>query len=107
MRIEALKYRTDDKQDIIIVVGFYESHMKTVWKIDDIKYKTSRQREYKYYSNTFRDNYEYRRLETEERDNYRMQKYIEFVGKDKLNEAVMAAWQMMKPDLENISTGNI
>lgn len=53
MRIEALKYRTEDNKDIIIIVDFYDSFSKFVWKIADIKYKTSRQRRYNYFSETF------------------------------------------------------
>lgn len=107
MRIDALQYRTEDKQDIIIVVDFYEDYRKPVWRVVEIKYKTSRQREYRYFTYTFRDNWEYRSLDLDERKEYVMKKFEEFVGRDKLNEAVMAAWQMLKPDFDNITVGNI
>ena len=55
MRIEALKYRTEDKNDIIICVDVYDNYGELGWKIADIKYKTSRQRNYRYYSEIFRD----------------------------------------------------
>lgn len=107
MRIEALKYRTEDRNDIIIVVDFYVDYRNYIWRIEDIKYKTSRQREYRHYSDTFRDNWNYRQLNLDERKKYAMRKYEEFVGRDKLNEAVMIVWEMIKPNLENIVAGNI
>ena len=39
MRIEALKYRNENNQDIIIIVDFYDLSSKIVWRIADIKYK--------------------------------------------------------------------
>lgn len=107
MRIDALQYRTEDKQDIIIVVDFYEDYKNPRWRIVEIKYKTSRQREYRYFTYTFRDDWDYRRLDLESRKEYVMKKFEEFVGRDKLNEAVMSAWQMLKPDFDNITVGNI
>jgi len=107
MRIDALQYRTEDKQDIIIVVDFYEDYKNPRWRIAEIKYKTSRQREYRFFTYTFRDDWDYRRLDLEGRKEYVMKKFEEFAGRDKLNEAVMAAWQMLKPDFNNITVGNI
>lgn len=107
MRIEALKYRTEDKQDIIIVVDFYENFMHSEWRIADIKHKTSRQREYRYFSSSFRDDWDYRKLDFEERMGYVMKKYEEFVGREKLEEAVEVAWKMLRPDLGKIGVCNI
>jgi hypothetical protein len=107
MRIEALKYRTEDKNDIIICVDFYESYRKPEWRIADIKYKASRQRKYKYFSETFRDDYDYRKLDVPERWIYALKKFEEFVGRDKLEEAIMAAWKSFEPNLEEILVGNI
>ena len=107
MRIEALKYRTEDKQDIIIVVDFYENFQYPEWRIADIKHKTSRQREYRYFSNSFRDNWDYRKLDREDRWDYAMKKYEEFVGREKIEEAVEAAWKSIKPDLGKIGVCNI
>lgn len=104
MRIEALKYRTAEKNDIVIIIEFYETYdlKGCKWDIADIKYKTSRQRNYRYYSDIFSENYEYRHLSVEERRLYSYKKFEEFVGKDKLEEALMAAWESLKPDLDKI-----
>lgn len=78
-------------------------------KIDKscIKHKTSRQREYRYFSYSFRDNWDYRELDREERWDYTMKKYEEFVGREKLEEAVEAAWKSLRPDLGKIGVCNI
>lgn len=102
MRIEALKYRTEDKQDIIIFVDVYDDINCFRWKIADIMYKTSRQKNYRNLSQIFRDTWEYRELNSEERRDYTMKKYEEFVGREKLEEAVDAAWRSIKPDMEKI-----
>lgn len=107
MRIEALKYRTEDKQDIIIIVDFYDNYMNPLWRIADIKHKTSRQREYRYLSASIRDDWNYRKLDREERWDYVMKKYEEFVGREKLEEAVELAWKSLRPDLGKIGVCNI
>ena len=108
MRIEALKYRTEDNNDIIIYVNFREGYgIKDCWTIADIHYKTSKQRNYRVFSHTFRDLYEYRHLDYDKRDEYKIKKFEDFVGKEKLQEALMAAWNLLKPDMENISVGAI
>lgn len=108
MRIEALKYRTDDNNDIIIWVNFRDGYIKEErWEIAEIQYKTPKQRNYRVFSHTFRDLYEYRHLDYDKRDEYKLKKFEEFVGKEKLQEALIAAWQMMKPDIESISIGAI
>lgn len=107
MSIEALKYRTEDKNDIIICVDFYEDYGKPEWRIADIKYKTSRQKNYKYFSETFRDDWDYRELDAPERRIYAFKKFEEFVGRDKLEEAIIAAWESLRPNLDEISVGNI
>ena len=38
----------------------------------------------------------------EERTAYVLNKQIEFVGEEKLREALMAAWNMIKPDPDRV-----
>jgi len=106
MRIDALKYRTKDNQDIIIVVELmigYGYQNNNIWRVADIGHKSSRQRKYTYLSTEIRDIYEYRKLDQEEREVYIKEKYIEFVGMDKIEEAVMAAWKSIIPNAEDLS----
>ena len=107
LRIDALKYRTEDKQDIIIVVEFYTNYRKPEWRIAEIKHKTSRQREYRWFTDSFKDEYSYRRLSMEDRQKYALEKFESFVGREKIEEAVEAAWKSIRPDLGNIGTTNI
>ena len=58
---------------------------------------------YTYLSTEIRDRYEYRKLDQEEREVYVKEKYIEFVGMDKIEEAVMAVWKSIIPNAENLS----
>ena len=106
MRIDALKYRTEDNQDIIIVVELmigYVYQDKKIWRVADIGYKSSRKRKYTYLSTEIRDKYEYRKLSQEERESYIKEKYVEFVGVDKIEEAVIAAWKSIMPNTEELS----
>lgn len=104
MRIDALKYRTEDKQDIIIVVELITEYSQNnnIWKIADIGYKSSRQRKYTYLSTEIRNRYEYRKLNQKERELYIKEKYIEFVGVDKIEEAVLSAWKSIIPNTKNL-----
>lgn len=110
MLIDALKYRTEDKKDIIIqvnlVIGVGYTN-NNIWRIEDIKYKTSRQRKYKYFSESFSNNYDYRRLDSKEREKYILSKYIEFVGEDKLKEALTAAHKSIIPNLDNLAVSYV
>lgn len=107
LRIEALKYRTEDKRDIIIVVDFFVDYNNTEWRIAEIKYKTSRQREYRWFTDSFKDEYSYRKLDMKGRQEYAVKKFEGFVGREKLEEAVETAWRNIRPDLDNIGTTNI
>lgn len=107
MRVEALKYRNENNQDIIIIVDFYENFPNNVWKVTDIKYKTSRQKIYRYFSETFCEDYNYRKLNSKERKLYALHKYYEFVGKEKIEEAFLKAWEAFKPDLDKIEADDV
>ena len=110
MRIDALKYRTEDKQDIIIVVDFVNGvgYMNCDnWRIADIGYKTSRQKTYRYLSSTIRESWDYRKLNIEERDEFVLKKYIDFVGEEKLKKAIIAAYKSLEPNLEKLDVSKI
>ncbi len=44
------------------------------------------------------DNYLYRCLNMEDRDKVKFKTYVEAVGLDVLNEALLEAWEMTKPN---------
>ncbi len=110
MRIDALKYRTENNQDIVIVVEFVNGvgYLNcNNWRIADIGYKTSRQRNYRYLNSDIRNNWDYRKLDIEERDDFVLKKYIEFVGEEKLKEAIVAAYKSIEPNLEKLDVSKI
>lgn len=107
MRIEALKYRNEDNQDIIIIVEFYGSFEKHEWRIADIKYKIAGRHKYSYLSEIFYNDIDYRRLDLEGRKLYAMHKYEEFVGREKLERAVANAWIALKPKLNEIQAVDV
>lgn len=101
-RIETPSFKTEDKTEIIIIVGCNSEYNGIFWCIEDIKYRKYRQRQFRYMSKEFRDLYEYGRLDSDEREEYAYRKYEEFVGKERLQEALMYAWNMIKPNQDNI-----
>ena len=103
MRIEALKYRTNNL-DIIIFVDFdvlSGEHIKR-WSIAEIAYKKLLVNKYNFLSDTYCDDDEYYQMAPEERDLYILKKQIEFAGEDRLREARTAAWNKIKPDADKI-----
>lgn len=104
MRIEALKYRSENNLDIIIFVDFNvlsEEHIKR-WSIAEIAYKKLLINRYNFLSDTYRDEDEYFQTTPDERAAFVLKKQIEFVGAEKLKEALLAAWNMVKPDTDQI-----
>lgn len=102
MQIKALQFKKEDKTEVAIYVYFYESVSDREWRIDDIRYREFRKRNWNSLYNSFESDYDYRRLSVSDRKKYELQKYIEFVGEDKLKEAIMNAWEQIKPDVESI-----
>lgn len=68
----------------------------------DIKYKTKSQRKYVSFLGTFCYNWDYHKLDRDERNQYEMHKYEEFVGREKIEEALLKAWEMVKPNFNEI-----
>ena len=102
MRINALKYRNEDNLDIVVLVDINIHLGKVFWSLADIEYKTTRQKQYRYFSDTFKGGFEYREIAFENRNEYEQKKYIEFIGEDKAKEAIMAAWELIKPNFDYI-----
>lgn len=100
MRIEALKFKNEDKTEITIHVLLCDNYTKNAeWKIDDIWYRPYRKKNWVSFRNEISDSYEYRYLPFEDRTKYLNKKYEEFVGKDMLEKAYIAAWESLKPDI--------
>lgn len=65
--------------------------------------KNSKQRKYTYLFSRIRNEYEYRKFERKEYEQYIKEKFIEFVSIDKIKEAALEAWKSITPDVENLS----
>lgn len=60
-----------------------------------------------YLKDILTDEYSYRRLNTEDRGKAEIKRYVERVGLQVLNNALMAAWENMKPKLIDDEDYNI
>lgn len=72
------------------------------YRIYDIWYCEPKKRKWKSFGESFRNNFDYRKLDQLESHKYEIKKYIEFVGKDKLEEAIMSAWESLRPNVNDI-----
>ena len=105
MRIEALKYQTDKKEDIIIFVDYNEVYSEgyhVQWSIADIAYRRPPSRNYIFLSDTYRDDSKYYILSPDEKTAYALKRQKEFAGEEKLKEALVSAWTIIRPDTDSI-----
>ena len=105
MRIEALKYQSDKKEDIIIFVDYNEVYSEgyhVQWSIADIAYRRPPSRNYIFLSDTYRDYSEYYILSPDEKTAYALKRQKEFAGEEKLKEALVSAWNIIRPDTDSI-----
>lgn len=102
MFVKALQFQREDKTEIAIWVSFHETLEGITWKIGDVRYKRPRKRKWESLLFHIRSDFEYTGRNTEERQKYEMQKYIDFAGADKLKEAILKAWEQIKPDIGSI-----
>ena len=104
MIFETPKYR-QNRRDIIICVGLRERNNLPEWRIEEIKWKFTRQRKYRYYSDAFKEDPDYNKcLDIDEKYRYALGKFEEFVGRDKLENAIMEVWKRLCPDIDSILT---
>lgn len=102
MQIKALQFKKEDKTEVAIYVCLCDNMSDREWRIDDIRYREFRKRNWVSLRKSFIDSCDYRRLSMHDRKIYESKKYIDFVGADRLREAIMNAWKQLKPDVENM-----
>lgn len=102
MRIEALQFKKPDKTEVKIYVCAIENYGFLQWSISDIAYREFRGRTWKSLEKLISNEIQYRGMSNEEKTKYKMQKYIDFVGKGKLSEALYLAWESIEPDFDKI-----
>lgn len=104
MRIEALKYKTEDKTEIIVCINFCESNCNTqMWQICDIKYRPYRKKNFISLESELESKSRFIENPTYERkQEYIQNKLIEFVGVDVVKKAYITAWEKLKPNLNEL-----
>jgi len=103
MDIEVLRYKTEDKTEIIVCVRLYNSDSNDrLWRIDDVKYRPYRKKNFTSRKSELRE--ESRNIDNptfERKQEYIKNKLIEFIGVDVAKKACMAAWESIKPNFDN------
>lgn len=102
MRIEALKFYNEDKSEITILVGAYDSYDNIIIRIEDIYIREYRKQKRISIRSKYSDDYKYRNLDSKGRDEYLKQKYLTYVSEEQLKQAVLNAWEMIKPATDNL-----
>lgn len=104
MTIESQEFKKKDGTKIKIQLYLFE-YGEIKYRIFDIRYCEPRKRTWKSLEASFRDNFDYRQLNQDDRRKYEIEKYVAFVGDDILKEAIMSAWESLKPDIDRILNG--
>lgn len=102
MRIKALQFKKEDKTEVAIYVYFFPELVIGKWSIGNILCRGFRKRNWVSLDKSFENSCDYKELSIYDREKYKLKKYIDFVGEDKLKEAIMNAWEQIKPDVESI-----
>ena len=105
MRIEALKYQTDKKEDIIIFVDYnkvYSEGYHVQWSIADIAYRRPPSRNYILLSDTYRDDSDYYVMTPEEKTANALKRQMELEGEEQIKEALISTWNIIRPDTDSI-----
>lgn len=105
MNIESKEFGKEDGTRVKIHLYLFFEYKDIRYRISDIMYCEPRKRTWKSFGASFRNNWEYRQLNQDERRKYEIEKYVAFVGKDMLKEAIMSAWELLKPDVDRILGG--
>lgn len=105
MNIESREFKKEDGARVKIQLYLFFEYKDIRYHISDIIYCESRKRTWKSLEASFRDNFDYRQLNQDERRKYEIEKYVAFVGKEMLKEAIMSAWELLKPDADRILGG--
>lgn len=102
MIIESPEFRKEDGTRVIVRMWIAEHYGKIEFRIRDVRYCEPRKRTWKSVESIFSNTYEYTMLSHDERRKYEIEKYIEFVGKEQLEKAIMQAWKSAKPNMDEI-----
>lgn len=103
MRIEALCFKRKDKTEVKIYIGLRDNYSRSAeWVLEDVYYRPYRKREFRSLWRELSDDYQYRHMSYEEKGEAKRRELINFVGIDKVKEAFLAAWEQIKPNVEDL-----
>lgn len=102
MNIESPEFRMEDGTRARVQLHLFFDYKDIRYRISDIRYCEPRKRTWKSLEASFRDNFDYRHLNQDERRKYEIEKYVAFFGKERLKEAIMKAWQALKPNIDEV-----
>ena len=105
MNIESREFRKDDGTKVKVQLYLFGDYGNIKYRIHDVRYCEQRKRTWKSLEASFRDNYDYRKLNQDDRRKYEIEKYVAFIGKDIMKEAIMSVWELLKPDVDRILGG--
>lgn len=106
MRIEALRFKKEDKTEVIIIIEFRDSYTRdSGWMLGDILYRPYRKRSFQSLYKKLSDDFQYRHMNYDEKDAAKRKAMIDYVGLDKVKEAYIVAWEKIKPDFEKLCAG--
>ncbi len=105
MRVEALTFLNDSKETITIVVETLDSYSSKglIFRIADVLVKPFRKQKQLSISHQISDDYKFRNTEYSERDKYKLDEYLKYCTKEQMQEALIKAWESIKPDVNNIN----
>ena len=89
----------EDKTKIAVRFILYESCDSFIWRIDDIKYKKPRQRNWRYLKSSWEFKYDYRLLSPTERERYDYKRFADFCGEEILKAAYQNVYEQLKPSI--------
>lgn len=105
MRLTALEFKNNNSDTIYIdvdIVCDYRTKCSELFKIADIRIKPYRKQKWISVTTITSDDYLYRSLSYDEQPKYLTNKYLEYATKEQLKQAILNAYEEIKPDIDSM-----
>jgi len=105
---KALEFKNENKDMISIYCDIFQGTVgipKIEYRITNIGIIPYRKRKEIFLGTNIRDRYEYRGLpfNSVERENYVKSEFLKYVTEEQLKQAIKNAYELLKPNAENVS----
>ena len=97
--LESKEFILNNKTKVIVRFNIIEERNNLTWKVEDIKFKSPRQKDWRFLKDLFACEYEYRQLSTEDRHKYEYDHYVEFCGEEVIKAAYADVYARIKPSI--------